>query len=261
MLQPASVYFTTIEQDGQNNYPNRNLGLSKAHHWLVQHEWQISNFLQLKTTMYYQQLFDVPITPGSDRSFSVLNILEEMVTDSLVNEGSGRNYGLEMSLQQTMKSGFYYVLNAALYESKYTGGDGIERDTRFNGNFNLNLTAGKEFIPKKKQNNRVGINTRVLYQGGFRQSPIDQSASVASNTTIFDESMAFSNKLPAYFRVDLSFILKKNKKNFTRIWSLDIQNVLNRQNVAYLYYDLQAQEVITKYQLGILPFLSYRLQF
>lgn len=261
MLQQASVYFTTFEQEGQIIYPNRELGLSKAHHWLLQHEWQLSNSLQLKTTAYYQQLFDIPIAPGDDRSFSVLNILEEMVTDSLINDGSGRNYGLEVSLQQTMKSGFYYVLNSALYEAKYTGGDGIERDSRFNGNFNLNLTAGKEFIPKKKQNNRVGINTRILYQGGFRQSPINQSASEARNTTVFDESRAYSRQLPAYFRVDLSFILKKNKKNFTRIWSLDIQNVLNRQNVAYLHYDLQAQEVITKNQLGILPFLSYRLIF
>ncbi|MFW5761590.1 MAG: TonB-dependent receptor [Cyclobacteriaceae bacterium] len=261
MLQPASVYFTTFELENRVIYPNRDLALSKAHHWLLQHEWQIGNTLQLKTVAYYQELFDIPIAPGVDRSFSVLNILEEMVTDSLVNEGTGRNYGLEVSLQQNMKSGIYYVLNTALYEAKYTGGDGIERDSRFNGNFNLNLTAGKEFIPKNKQNNRVGINTRILYQGGFRQSPINIAASTSSNTTVFDESKAFSRQLPAYFRADLSFILKKNKKNYTRIWSLDIQNVLNRQNVAYLYYDLQAQDVITKYQLGILPFLSYRIQF
>ena len=261
MLQPESVYFTTFEQDGQVFYPNRDLALTKAHHWLLQHEWQISNYLQLKTTAYYQQLFDVPIAPGPDRSFSVLNILEEMVTDSLINEGTGRNYGLEVSLQQNMKSGFYYVLNSAIYEARYTGSDGIERDSRFNGNFNLSLTGGKEFVPENKQNNRIGINTRLIYQGGFRQSPINAEASAAANTTIFDEDNAFSQQLPAYFRLDVSFILKKNKEKYTRVWSLDIQNVLNRQNVAYQYYDLQTGKVTTQYQLGILPFLSYRLYF
>jgi outer membrane receptor protein involved in Fe transport len=179
----------------------------------------------------------------------------------LVNDGTGRNYGLELSLQQSMQAGFFYVFNAALYEAKYTGADGIERDTRFNGNFNLNLTAGKEFTFKKKKSNRIGINTRILYQGGFRQSPIDAQASAEANTTIFDESRAFSEQLPAYFRIDVSFLLKKNKEKYTRIWSLDIQNVLNRQNIAYRYYDLQAGEIITQYQLGILPFLSYRIYF
>ena len=261
MLQPASVYFTTFEQNGEDIYPNRDLGLSKAHHWVLQHDWQLTNSLQLKTTAYYQQLFDIPIAPGAARSFSVLNILEEIVTDSLVNDGTGRNYGVEVSLQQSMQSGLYFVLNSALYEAKYTAADGVERDSRFNGNFNLNLTAGKEFKPKKKKNNRIGINTRVLYQGGFRQSPIDAGASAANNTTVFDEERAFSSQLPNYFRIDVSILLKKNKENYTRIWSLNIQNVLNRQNVAYQYYDLQAGTVVTQYQLGILPFISYRILF
>jgi len=261
MLQPESVYFTTFEQNAEDIYPNRDLRLSKAHHWVVQHDWQLNNSLQLKTSAYYQQLFDIPIAPGAERSFSVLNILEEIVTDSLTNEGTGRNYGVELSLQQSMQSGFYFVLNSALYEAKYTAADGVERDSRFNGNFNINLTAGKEFIPENKKSNRIGINTRVLYQGGFRQSPIEATASKAANTTVFDESRAFSRQLPNYFRVDVSILLKKNKENYTRIWSLNIQNVLNRQNVAYQYYDLQAGSVVTQYQLGILPFISYRILF
>ena len=39
---------------------------------------------------------------------------------------------LELSLQQFVSNGLYYLMNATLYQSKYTGSDGIERDTRFN---------------------------------------------------------------------------------------------------------------------------------
>ena len=45
------------------------------------------------------------------------------------------------------------------------------------------------------------------------------------------------------------------------MWSLDLQNVTNAQNPAFRYFDSRKGEVITKYQLGIIPNLSYRIEF
>jgi hypothetical protein len=54
---------------------------------------------------------------------------------------------------------------------------------------------------------------------------------------------------------------RKNKPGYTRTVSIDIQNLTNYKNVAYLYYDTFLQAVNTKYQLGIIPVVAYRVDF
>ena len=68
-------------------------------------------------------------------------------------------------------------------------------------------------------------------------------------------------RLPDYYRIDLRVYLKKDRDGRTGMWSVDLQNVTNAQNVQYRYYDLRKGEVVTKYQLGIIPNLSYRIEF
>ena len=107
-----------------------------------------------------------------EKTFSTLNVQNDFVTDALVNEGKGRNYGMELTLEQSLNNNLYYILNGSLYESKYTALDGVERNTRFNGNYVFNAVAGKEF-PLKGQRKVLGINLRVIYAGGFRNTPVD----------------------------------------------------------------------------------------
>ena len=42
---------------------------------------------------------------------------------------------------------------------------------------------------------------------------------------------------------------------------MDFQNVSIRKNVAYRYYDAYTGKVETKEQLGLVPNLSWRLEF
>lgn len=37
------------------------------------------------------------------------------------------------------------MITASVYDSKYKGGDGVERNTKYNQNFVLNILAGKKF--------------------------------------------------------------------------------------------------------------------
>ncbi len=145
---------------------------------------------------------------------------------------------------------------------EYTGADGIERDTRYNGNYALSLTGGKEFAWNKKNKQRViGINLRSAYIGGLRTSPIDETQSRATQNTVFVGDRAFTQKLPDYFKIDLRLSLRKDTPRYSSVWSLDLQNATNRQNVAYQYYDTVQGEVLTKYQLGLIPVLTYRIEF
>lgn len=45
-----------------------------------------------------------------------------------------------------MKNGFYYMITASLFKSKYRGGDRIWRNTRLDKSFLVNLLAGKEWM-------------------------------------------------------------------------------------------------------------------
>jgi hypothetical protein len=263
-VQQAQVYFA--------NSPgliNENLGFTKSHHFVLSYERSVDPSTKLIAEAYYQSLFDVPISVDPNSSFSILNILEGFVLEDLVNEGTGENYGFELGVQKNFSNNFFFLVNASVFESKYTGADGIQRDTRFNSNYILNATAGREFRWRKpsrhddsEQREKVfGLNARIAYYGGFRETPIDEAASRMAGTTVFVESEAFSIKQPAFFKVDLRLYWKNNRPKYSSTVSLDIQNATNRENVAYSYYDAQQGQVILKNQLGLIPILSYRIEF
>jgi outer membrane receptor protein involved in Fe transport len=77
----------------------------------------------------------------------------------------------------------------------------------------------------------------------------------------YDYSKINSIKLKDYFRMDLRVYWKRNKPNFTRTWSLDIQNLANTQNEAYSYYDFRATKIVQQFQLGLIPVLNYKVEF
>jgi hypothetical protein len=260
-IQPLGTYFITDPMDG--SYINRQLGLSKSHHFGFSNSFAFSSNTKIKAELFYQHLFNIPI--GIERptkTLSILNSTDGLIFYKLANNGTGRNYGLELGIERNIDKGFYYLANVTLYESKYTALDGIERNTRFNGNHIVNLTIGKEFPWNRNGKNRTfGINLRTTWLGGWRATPIDTAQSNAIQTTVYENSKAFTTRQPNYFKTDLRFYIKKQKKNYTRILSLDIQNLTDHQNVNFYYYDTQANKVLAKYQLPFLPVLNYRVEF
>jgi len=71
----------------------------------------------------------------------------------------------------------------------------------------------------------------------------------------------FTRQVPAYFRTDLGIYYKINSRRVTHSIQLEVQNVTNRQNFYYSYFDREAATVKTVNQLGVLPNLSYRIDF
>jgi hypothetical protein len=96
--------------------------------------------------------------------------------------------------------------------------------------------------------------------GGARTTPIDLRASELVGGTV-PGGPSWSGQFDAFHRLDLRVYLKRERKGRTGMWALDLQNALNTQNAAYRYYDSRKGEVVTKYQLGLIPNLSYRIEF
>jgi Carboxypeptidase regulatory-like domain len=260
-IQALGVYFAKTQTiNGDWVYPNENLAFTKAHHFVASYGRTFQKNLRLKTELYYQHLFDVPVSIYDTSSFSTLNIRGDYVIEPLINQGKGRNYGIEISLEKYLSNNFYFLFNNSIYESKYTAQDGIERNTRYNGNYVSNLTAGKDIVSKNERRT-IGANIKLLYAGGFRESPIDLERSMKEGHTIINEQEAFSVQNPPYFRTDIRLSIKWNRKDFTSTLSLDIQNVTNRLNLYGKYFDPFSGEIISSYQTGLIPILNYKIEF
>jgi hypothetical protein len=242
---------------------NSNLELNKAHHLGVAYKQFFGDNLQFISEVYYQRLFDLPVSADRASAFSAFNMLESFVLENLTNEGTAENYGLELSLRRFQSGQYYYLLNATFYQSSYTGSDGVKRDTRYNGNYIFNGIFGKEWNWNSQRGNlkSLGLNIRCNLLGGFRETPVDEEASYLAGRTVYAEQEAFTLKQKDYFRVDLRIYFQNNKSKTTGRLSFDVQNLLNTQNTAFCYYDVRQQTIVQKYQLGLIPMLSYRIKF
>ncbi|MCB0522815.1 MAG: TonB-dependent receptor [Saprospiraceae bacterium] len=255
---------------------NETLGFTKSHHAVAGYHRVFGKSLIFNGEIYYQRLFDVPVARFPGSTFSALNLTDfslgflansENELIQVGKAGKGRNYGLELSLQQFISNGYYFILSSSLYRSEYTGVDGTWHSTRFDGKYIFNLTGGKEFSKQKttkKGKQKVvvkGVNARAVWYGGYRDTPIDLAASEALGRTVYQAGEPFSLKQEDYYRLDLRLYLKWNKTGRNSTLSLDLQNVTGRKNAQYSYYDSVQDKVLVKRQLGLIPILSWRMAF
>jgi hypothetical protein len=237
---------------------NEDLGFTRSHHVDLGYTRSLTSAFDFRAGLFYQYLFDVPVLSNS--TFSTVNLLEGFVPGHLANNGTGANYGADVMFEKHFYTSHYFMIGGSYYESNYTGGDGTRRSTRFNGNYTVNSTYGKEWN-KPEKNRTIGLNARVLYLGGLRQSPVNVTASQDSWTTVYDDTDPYSEKMKDYFRLDLRLSFRKNKPRYTRTFAVDVQNLTNQQNEASRYYDFTQRKVVTRFQLGIIPVLVYRIDF
>jgi len=241
---------------------NTNLDLIRSHHFVISHQYQVSNSSKFITEFYYQHLFDLPVAAGPDRSLSTINAIDYIASEDLVSDGTGDNMGVELTFQQYFTNSTYLLLTGTFYDSKYVSSDGIKRNTHYNGKYGFNLTGGKEFDWKRNGKIKViGLNLRGVAFGGFWEGPVDVDKSIAAYRTIYDEAAAFTEQLPGFFKIDFRVYYKRVKPKFTSILGLDLLNATNQQNIAFHYYDFLKEEISEKYHLGLIPNLSYRIEF
>ena len=258
-VEQLPVYF--VEQNGQ--YPNKDIDLIQSAHYVLGYNLQINEHLRLKVEPYYQYLSRVPVSP--DSYLSTVNFEEELFfNDNLINKGTGRNIGIDLTLERFLHKGFYYLITASLFDSRYTGADGVERSTRFNRNYVINALAGKEWAVGKNKNNLLSANVRLNYMGGTRQEPIDRVSSRAAKEVIYAEtpgSQAYENQFEDQPIVSFTLSYRINNPGHSSIWSLQVLNALGSEEFDTDYYNLQTGKMDTRYTGIMVPNLSYKIQF
>ena len=264
-MQPINLYFLqTQNANGTYSYTNNNVGFTKSNHFVAGYDLKPFTDWRLKAEVYYQQLYNVPITSYSS-SYSMLNTgvgFKPDTISNLDNNGTGKNYGVELTIEKFFSKGYYALFTSSLYDSKYTASDGIERNTAFNGKYVYNILAGKEWKVGNDKRNKIALDFKFTNAGGRYYTPVDLAASqVAGHEQL--SSNAYSSRYTNYFRMDikLGYTFNSGVRKLSQSFALDLQNVTNHQNVFSQGYDSKLQAISTAYQLGLFPNFTYKLQF
>jgi hypothetical protein len=262
-MQPILTYFYQSRQaNGSYALTNKDLGFTRSHHLVLGYDRMLTSTLRLKAEAYSQWIFDAPV----ERAASYYSTLTEGTnfgpTDkgNLVNNGTGRNYGVELTLEQFFNRGYYFLATTSLFNSTYKGSDGVERNTPFNNRYVFNLLTGREWRIGSK-NNVLIVNVKLTTAGGRFITPIDPARSAQVRAQIDDVNRAFSQQQTAYFRTDLKFGYRMNRARLTHEFALDLQNVSGQQNVFEQAYNPRTNRLGTSYQQGFLPVPYYRVTF
>lgn len=259
--QNIYTYFVQTPAESGPVRTNQDLGFTKSHHFVLSYQNRLTESLLLKIEPYYQQLFDVPVEQRAS-TYSALNMgaaFGPSDRDSLVNGGTGRNMGVELTLERYFNKGYYFLFTTSLFDSKYKGSDKVERNTAFNTRYVLNVLGGKEF--RFGSNNILSANIKTSFVGGKYITPLNLAASRARGSAVYDESRAYSLRQSPYFRTDIRFSYRREMRRSTMEFSMDLQNVTARKNIFQQTYNPRTNELANQYQQPFFPVPYFRYTF
>lgn len=265
---PPAIYYFLLDKYDENDVlvetsemTNKNMGPMKAHHFVVGYDKMYTPNLHFKLEAYFQYLFDVPIEKDSSY-YSLLNYGSSFASTyktGLVNQGTGMNYGVDLTLEKYLNKNWYMMYTGSLFDSKYKASDKVLRHTAYATNFINSLLAGYEYDIAKSLS--IDVNTTLTYGGGLRSMPIDLEESIQENETVYDEYNAYSKREPDYFRMDLRIALRQSLKKFSQEWGVDFTNITNHGNVFSQIFDRETQSVQYTYQQRFSVMGLYRISF
>ncbi len=261
-LESLSYYFA------KNGTSTSNTGLAptKSAQVVLGYEKLFAGNLKFKTEVYYQHLYDVPVSIDPANNFSLVNVLDNTnigAADytSLVNKGTGKNDGIELSLEKSLSKGYYFIVTTSVFDSKFEALSGQEFNTVFNSRFAGNIVAGKEWAVSKDKKNMFGLNAKFIYAGGRKYAPINLSESLRLDEQVIDQSKVNTLTADPYIRMDFSASYRINGKRSAHFLLLDIQNLLNRENNTGLFYNPSKKIIEKNKWIGIIPTITYRIEF
>jgi len=263
-IQPRFFYFVLSQQpDGTTIQSNRELEMSKSHHFILGYDYLLNENLRLKLEGYYQSLYDIPVQPGNP-AYSLINTGAEYFIerrDSLVNKGTGENYGVEFTVERFLHNNYYFLITASLFSSTYKGYDGIKRNTAFNGNFVINAIGGYELVFPNRKDIAFNFGLKATWAGGVPYIPFDVEETVRLGEIILDWDNAYEVKRDDYIRASLRLGIKRNRPRFNMETAMDFQYRTNYTTVFLERIDVNTGEIHKNYKMGFYPMATWKIQF
>ncbi|MDR1527059.1 MAG: carboxypeptidase-like regulatory domain-containing protein [Dysgonamonadaceae bacterium] len=251
-------YFVTTPETG-DRLVNKDLDFAKAYHAVLSYDWSISENIHFRIEPYFQYLYDVPVVPGS--GISIINQTDFYMTHRLVNDGKGRNFGVDFTFERYLKDGYYYMLTASIFDSKYRGGDGIWRNTRYNRRFLANALGGKEWMLGRNRQNVLGVNIRLNLMGGGYYTPLDEAASLAGQRPVEDENRIMDSHNSPAFTAHITVSYKINKPGLGHEFGVKMLNVTGSKDFYNFDYNYRTGQMEQTTAAVSIPNIYYKISF
>ncbi len=262
-------YLYSYEQEVDNNgnkTVTRNkvlIPLMKSRHFVLGWDKKYKNEIKLGSELFYQHLYDASnkvLSEGyTNNPYSYGGITLGAPETPPTTFAIGRNYGIELSLDMPFSSkNMYFYLAGTLFNSEYKYDDNKWTPTLFNSNFSVTSAFRKEFIINKKTKLATGLN--YIAQGGRRFTPINKELSEQHQQMIYDSDKINACKYPYYGRLDASLSVNTSTKNLSHSFTVEVQNLLNRENILERYEYYSADPVVINQVLRVFVY-KYTLTF
>lgn len=264
-IQPHVIYFIRSETTGENSVMNRNLDMTRGVQCVSGYEFAWKEDLRLKTELFYQYLWDVPVSHDYPY-YSLLNqghefFLDRRYAENLQNNGTGQNFGLEITLERFFRKNLFFLITGSLLHSTYTGNGTAWRPTAFDVGFAINATGGYEFVIGKRKWGVMSVGMRATWAGGNPYIPFDPVATVAAARPVYDWDEAYDQRFPDYRRLALRFGIRRNLPRFNLEFMLDLQYRTSFSNIALQRINPVTGEIRDFFNTSIFPMATWRIQF
>ena len=264
MIEQLDAYFF---RNAEGKLANKDLGFSKAHHFLATYMYKFTDNLNLRFNAYYQYGFNVPVGINGS-TYCTVNRLFNYVEEPLVNKGNTRNYGADITLEHYMSKGFYGQLNFSLFKSQYRGLDKKWRNQLYDRGYMFKVLGGKEWMMGKKKQNVFNVSAKYTLQGALRHTPIDVAAMQANvdadkidPNPIYKDEEAMTLKFDPINLIDLTISYKINCKKVSHTIAFEGINILQNETPYAQHYDFGTRQIRDDKSGISLPNLFYRLDF
>src|SRR5690606_411825 len=98
-LETLATYLSKrYSDDDTYTQPNKSLELMNVVYFVCRYDKPLGPHSHLKAEAYFQHLYDVSVENSTTSNFSMLNLSVGFTDRQLVNAGTGRIYGVELTL-------------------------------------------------------------------------------------------------------------------------------------------------------------------
>jgi outer membrane receptor protein involved in Fe transport len=249
-FKAAGGYYHQSPQAGDLSavFGNPNLRVERAKHLLAGSNFKLSEQLSLEEVVFYSTSSDLvtrSATPTPVRA------------QSLMQEGKGRAYGLQVLLRRELADRFFGWVSYTLMRSERK--DHAFTDWRL---FDFDQTHVATVVASYDLGLGFELGARFRYSTGFPRTPVIGAVGSARRD-LYEPVFGPQNstRIPAFVQLDL-----RVAKRFTMSWAkaelyLDVQNVTDRQNPEEIVYDYRFAQKNYITGLPILPVLGGRMEF
>lgn len=241
-----------------------------GHHLQLTYEL-LSAKTKWNTQIFFHRFNNVSNIEFGSNTENILNIFNGssggydfangMIFFRINNTSAARIFGMSTDWNTNVSDSWNILINGSIFKSQYSLP--FKRGVFYDGRYDFGFTSGgmisyfkKYFSANKHRTVTASISSH--FRGGQREQSLSVDAA-----QVYDFSSAFSGRLRPYIRFDarLVYTKKSEGKKISHRWSLDIQNMLNRENDGFRYYDPLLKNVLLQKQLGLVPVLSYRMEW